>query len=810
MLEKTEVIDHVSRTKLVTTYSYHHGYYDGREREFRGFGRVDQYDTEEFEAFGQEGLHGEGAAFDNASAAFHVPTVLTRNWFHSGVYFDPDRNIDHRELTEKYKEEYYSGDAGAFDLPGPVFQQADGSRGPDRPAQDAYRALRGALLRSETYALDGARTSEAPGDPYTVAETRYLVRELQAGRVDAHGVFLTATAESLTYHYERNPEDPRIVQELTLEIDRFGNVLKSATIGHGRRAPDPDLSLEDQAKQGETLVTYSEDRYSNAVDAEDDYRVPLPCESRSYHLTGYAPTGEDGRFQPSDFVQTLADGLVPVFDSEIRYEETATTGRQRRLIEHLRTLYRPDDLGSAQDDPLALLPFGQIEPLALPGESYKLAMTPSLARSIYVDSGKLAQAELDGILAEEAGYVQSEGDDSWWLPSGRTFYSRGGDTAAQELAEARQHFFLPLRHRDPFHSDAVGTETLLTYDAYDVLPVESLDALGNRVTATTEDDSGQTDVRVDYRVLQPYWLTDPNGNRTRVAFDALGLVAATAVMGKPGEGQGDRLDGVEADLTQAQTDGFQDAEDPRIPAQALLAGASSRTVYDLKRFWHSRQAHPQDPAQWQPAFAATIARETHGSDLAAGEETKLQIGFSYSDGFGREIQEKVQAEPGPVEGPDDYVDPRWVGSGWTVFNNKGKPVRQYEPFFSRLPEKRHRFEFGAAFGVSPVLFYDPLERVVATLHPNGSYEKAVFDAWRQDSWDGNDTVGPRPRDRRACRRLHGALDRRASGSAGRLGDLVRCARRRRPGPSEQDAAAKALAHGNTPTTAYFDTLGRPS
>jgi len=60
------------------------------------------------------------------------------------------------------------------------------------------------------------------------------------------------------------------------------------------------------------------------------------------------------------------------------------------------------------------------------------------------------------------------------------------------------------------------------------------------------------------------------------------------------------------------------------------------------------------------------------------------------------------------------VSPRWVGSGWTVFNNKGKPVRQYEPFFTDT----HRFEFDVKIGVSPVLFYDPVERVVATLRPN--------------------------------------------------------------------------------------------
>src|SRR5262249_56503792 len=32
------------------------------------------------------------------------------------------------------------------------------------------------------------------------------------------------------------------------------------------------------------------------------------------------------------------------------------------------------------------------------------------------------------------------------------------------------------------------------------------------------------------------------------------------------------------------------------------------------------------------------------------------------------------------------------------------------------------------------------ERVVATLHPNHTWEKVVFDPWRQETWDVNDTV----------------------------------------------------------------------
>ena len=70
----------------------------------------------------------------------------------------------------------------------------------------------------------------------------------------------------------------------------------------------------------------------------------------------------------------------------------------------------------------------------------------------------------------------------------------------------------------------------------------------------------------------------------------------------------------------------------------VLQGASTRIVYDLDRFQRLGE----------PPFAATIARETHVSELAPGQESRLQLSFSYSDGFGREIQQKIQAEPGPV------------------------------------------------------------------------------------------------------------------------------------------------------------------
>ena len=56
-------------------YTYHHGFYDGLEHEFRGFGRVDQLDTEEIAPLTGSGHFPAGEQVDAAS---DVPPVLRR------------------------------------------------------------------------------------------------------------------------------------------------------------------------------------------------------------------------------------------------------------------------------------------------------------------------------------------------------------------------------------------------------------------------------------------------------------------------------------------------------------------------------------------------------------------------------------------------------------------------------------------------------------------------------------------------------------------------------------------------------------
>jgi RHS repeat-associated protein len=755
VVDKVEIIDHISQTKRVTTYKYHHGHYDGREREFCGFGRVDQFDTESFEDFSQPGLHGVGASF-SAAPAYHVPPVETRTWFHTGIYFDTrgSRLLDYRDLTERFRQEYYQQDNQA--VPMGEHDVATGDAAPE-----AYRALRGAQLRTEVYAHDG---SGKAAHPYQVEERRYRVVPLQPRQENNHAVYFSHAVESLTYHYERNPSDPRIDHELTLEVDSYGNPLKSLSIGYGRRQQDPNLPTQaDRDQQTRMLVTYTQNTYTNAIDdpetSPDTYRTPLPCETLTYELTGFAPV--DIEAQHFSYAELVENEFARIASAQaIAYEEQANPAApQKRLIERVRTYYRRDDL-------TGLLPLGALESFALPGESHRLAFTSGLIERVYGD-------RVNNTMLEQCRYVRGEDQQTWWIPSERVFYSPGPlDTPADELAFARQHFFATYRTRDPF-----GNTTRTLSDPYVLLVSETRDALGNRIVA-----------ELDYRVLQPFRLIDPNGNRSEVAFDTLGLVAGTAVMGKASETQGDSLADFAVNLTPEQRDAF--LADPMAHAVTLIGLAGTRIVYDIERYQREQQ----------PVFTATIVRETHASEPVPAGGLKVQVSLSYSDGFGREIQKKIAAESGPVTEGGPVVSPRWIGSGWTIFNNKGKPVEQFEPFF----DDTHAFRFDQQVAVSSTLFYDPLERVVATLHPNHTWEKVVFNPWQQASWDVNDTVlieDPKqdPDAGGFFERLDPA-DYLPTWHAQRQGGEL--------GASERVAAEKTAVHAATPSLAYADALGR--
>jgi RHS repeat-associated protein len=726
VVRRVEIHDTVSRNRIATRYSYHHGFYDGLEREFRGFGRVDQLDTEDFATF-------QAANWREES---NVPPVLTKTWFHTGVY------LAGGHVSRHLAHEYFA-EPGAPD-------RLDDTILPRRltpfEAREATRALKGSMLRQEVYGLDGSDRARVP---YTVAENNFTIVPLQPKATNRYAVFFTHAREAITLNFERDAADPRIGHALTLKVDHYGNVLQSVSIGYQRQVPEYD-------EQAVTLATMTESSFTNPVWEPDAYRTPSAAEARTYELTAPALRGPEPL--PFALIKTLAAEAAP-----IPYEAVPMPGKvTKRLIQHTRTVYRADDL-------TRLLPLGALEALALSGESYKHALTEGLLESF---KAKASPAEMRHILASpEAGYRDLDGNGPFWRPSGRVFYAEADTAPAHELAVAVHDFFLPRRYRDP-----LGHVTVVGYDAHRLAPAFTRDAAGN-----------ETHVALDYRVLQPRRLTDANGNRSEARFDALGLLAGTALMGKPeGPEEGDSFDNFVADLPSEAVAAYFDTNDLAPMAIAHLGTATTRILYNFDSV---------------PVCTGTIARETHVSALAPGEQTRVQLKFAFSDGFGRLAQMKAQAEPGPLDLDDEaspWAAPRWIGSGAAIYNNKGKPVRQYEPFFSPTPR------FGIErWGVSDVMFYDPVQRVIATLHPNRTFEKVVFGAWRQVTYDSNDTVLAEPQsdpDVGGYIRLLPETDYLPTWYEERIGGGL--------DPHQQRAAEKAARHAKTPTTGHIDSLGR--
>src|SRR6185503_5760562 len=405
----------------------------------------------------------------------------TKTWFHNGAYFAQTR------ISRHFEDEYYEQDVSAAHLPDTVLPLGLSAN----EQREASRALKGRILRQEIYSPDDSSKS---ADPYSVTEHSYQLRLIQPSRVSSHAVFLAYESETLSYHYERNPADPRISHQLILEVDRFGNVLKSAIIGYPRRPPEAEAPPH-APEQTRTLITYNESDFTKEIDGPDDYRLPLPAEARAYELTGVTAGGS---------LYTTTDLL----DALTAANETAA---QKRLIERERTLYLKNDLSGPADVRV-------MGTLALPFETYKFAFTSDL---LDVYQTRISRSELLALLQGiEGGYKDLDGDGSLWIPSGQSFLSP--DPTATDTTFARDHFYLSQGTIDPF-----GNVSRVSRDAYNLLTTQTEDALANVVAAD-----------IDYRVLQPRAVIDPNGNRSEVEFDALGMIVTTALMGKVGQDEG--------------------------------------------------------------------------------------------------------------------------------------------------------------------------------------------------------------------------------------------------------------------------------
>jgi RHS repeat-associated protein len=757
---KKESYDYISRARFVSRYAYHNGYYDGWEREFRGFAAAEQWDTEEFQSLGIQ----TSDDVSNWTGAYIAPPIHVKQWYHTGAFIEGEELAKHLAAGYFGAPSPFEEDAFADFIESQNLKNAfpDSLRPDD--IREALRSLKGLTLREEVYTDDGGELASLP---YSITSKSYSTVCLQPRDLqNQHSIWRLHPRESITYQYERSVADPRILHSIQLRQDRFGNDLKSMTIAYGRR--ESKLQGIQKAIQEQMYVSYTEQTFSDFIDNPATYRLPAASERKGYELAGLAvPLGRT-LFRYSDFADDNLSILtnLPEVPAETPHGPASSW---KRLMSRSRTFYRSDDLSQ-------LLPAGKIESMLHSGQSYTLVYTPGMIAKFQLGSNNLLSDQ--AALLTQGGFVDFDHDSHWWAPSPRTYYHLDpAATPQQELAEGRSHVFYGRRFVDIF-----GNVSTITQDVHNLLPIQSTDAVGNITTAMN-----------NYRVIQPYQSTDPNGNRKQVSFDALGKVVGSAVMGKITENVGDNLDGFSPNITDQDIASF--FSDPKgLNAPRLLGNASTRIIYDNNRF-------SGDPSKRLPAWSAVIARETHVSDLSPGAATKIRVNFSYSDGYGREIQQKNMCEAGPLTEGTAVIANRWVGTGWSIFNNKGKEVQKFEPFF----DDTHEFKFDKRVGASPIILYDPSSRPAATVRPDHSWSKTVSGAWKQLVYDAGDTVAiSDPRQDPDVGPLFQALD-----THNYLPTWYNARKDGAMGVSEQATAQKSSAYADTPTVSHADALGRP-
>lgn len=719
VVERVTVTDALSGGTLTTEYRYHHGYWDGREREFRGFGMVEQLDTEVFSAYTGRGLPAKGDALAQllAQQSFSPP-VLTRTWFHQGPV-DPADGGPWQEFDGS--PEYWPGDADPTQLrylpDGSATTLVTHKQGVDaflhtlpRAAQrDALRSLRGSVLRSETYALDGSPLQERP---YTVSEHAYALREIEPPPQGStrQRIFFPHQAAQRTTQWERG-SDPMTQFSFTGDYDDVGQPRRQLAVA----CPRGWRAWSDMP-QADYLCTLGLTTYA-VPPTTGPYLRDRVARTRSYEITQTKG-------------QTIT-ALVPV---------TETDTRPKRLIGESLTFYD----GAAFQG----LPFGQLGGYGVAVRSESLVLTETILQTCY---GSQRPPYLNPSAAFTGGGDYPI-DFAQRLPSlaGYTYHAGGADAP-----QSGGWYTQAIRSRFDFQGsspparacglllaqqDPLGNETRIAFDDY------LFRLLPQKVTGPT---GMVTQAEYNLRRLQPSVVTDPNGNRSEIKYSPSGLVTATYVRGKAGRNEGD------------------------------LAQHSVSMQYGLRVFHESRLADPANP---QPVFVRAIRRVYHDTDPDdTGETIEAR---EYSDGFGRLLQTRTQGETerfgdarfgdgvlspdqgtgsgGLIQGQANTStdEPNVTVSGWQVYDNKGRVIEKYEPYFDTGWHYRSPLE--ETKGQKVVMFYDAPGRVVRTLNPDGSEQRVIhgiphdlavppltpLDAdrftptpWEAYTYDANDNAG---------------------------------------------------------------------
>jgi RHS repeat-associated protein len=740
--------DRISGGTLTTRYVYGHGHRDGIEGDYRGFARVDRYESEVA-----------------GTPALRSPSTLRRTWYHLGPVDVDGQSWQELDLSH----EYWRGDPPLLTR-SPEQATLLSQLGP-RARRDAVRALRGRVLREEVYGLDD---SDRADRPYAVREQLHELSQPGRGVLQpwSDRVFFPYLAAERTTQWERG-DDPQTVLSFTGGHDALGRATRETQVALPRRAArrrtvvSPDAGTVDPDESRVLAM------HSCVAFAQPDaglYLHDRVAQLWRVELTNPPTVAETDPDDLSALAAAQLAAAIAVRDQFEHWQPETPVPASLALTGHRVNHFdgHPGEQFLGRDSGVG--PYGALT------RREELVFTDELLDEAYAER---RPGYLGGVATLPAGAPAGFGDDLSYR------YEDG------TVAPYRRGWYAELeRHSFDFHQPGAGTrgmllasrnayggETILAPDPYGLLNVSVTDALDL-----------VTELEQDYRVLKLASTTDPNGAVARYWYSPLGLLEKVAVEGPNGEGGSESEPDVEYayDLeAYRQSEGAADPVPVFVHTRRRVQHASVEPVSDVV-----------EAREYSDGFGRVIQRRVSAQEWAVDGTAGLS----------------AEPGSTPADARADRVATRVAASTWLVFDNAGRVRESFEPFLAEgwafQPEaeaaqgQRRRFDYDALGRLVRTIEPDGAEQrtlmgVPADLRVPTSFEPTP---WERTHYDANDLATTAPMSHRFTPRSE-LIDA--------LGRMICTIRRNGSGPGDTVVArARVDVRGNLVET--VDPLGRSS
>lgn len=709
VVAEVDQTDAISRTRLVRVAQYSDGYFDPVDRQFAGFGYVQIQDSLAVNPsvwhFPSEGPRAAPAAGSRSARADRaraqeqvapaVEPLFSRCWQQVGA-FEQAAALRARMLADAFH-----GEGDDLVLPAPALSPAFRDAGA-HTLELAFKALAGREVRRERYGVgQGGAVAEVP---YSVSQSAFGVELVQPAIDGNPAVVMVVDRESASIAYEQQPDDPFVSHSLAVEVDDFGQWIRTLNVGYARRQAAGRTRLPGQREamvrlETRGLINHVDGGYHNAdggttpVDNTPTggsmHAVALQFEDQAFELSGFAQPAPYFSYAKARELAAAAIADVVPFGEPLSGKQP-----QARLYRWQRAYFWDEEqAGTAlqRTGPQQLLHHHQ--------------------DGIYSDAfvARAFEGRIDdAYLREQAGYVHDAG--YWWSAGYVVSYS------------GRDAFYLAEAYTDPF-----GAATGLKYDRYGAMLIEKTDALGFTI-----------DAAYDYQALQPRRIVDENHNVEEFGYDPLAqLLVQTRFGTEAGEVVGDEP---LADYTRVAAPS---AEAVLADPQRYVQKAAAYYFYDLQAW----RREPRTPVCTIEVRRRTFVRPGGRGDSPDGAELAIRV--RYFDGSQRRlaVAKLVSGEPpfalfGSVAptltartGPADAPATQWQVTDQQRFDDRGTPVVRYQPYFAATPVYVEAPECGKW-----TIRYDALYREVATETPKQFLTGSTFRSWSSTVSDEDDTV----------------------------------------------------------------------